>query len=387
MKQLKVDMATLEGAFEDASWEHSYFLDLETGQVIMLTDDMFGYVEGPPDYPLPDWQQEWVEQAEAVEAGYGTRYIRIPEADSHAAYDDMEAFITTVQDPHLTELLWVAIEGRGAFGRFKGVLATHPRERERWFDFKDERLRQRILDWLKFEGVEPIIEAPQWSTETEAETPTDRELLLVETLAFVRTMVQMPGVERIALLGSLATDKPDPKDTDLLVTVADDMDLDPLAAAARRLRGHLQSHNLGADVFLADSAGNYLGRTCPWKRCGPGIRLSCDARHCGRRLYLHDDWDNVRLEAKVVRRPPLTLWPQVLVRTSMPTDVEQELIQPLMDEAITGPARGEQVQWVYECEIEGRCDRCLRQAPVLRLEAELALCAHCLREGVKLLDQ
>ena len=148
MKQLKVDIVSLGGAFEGASWENSYFLDLETGEVIMLTSDVLRYVEEPPDYPLSEWEQEWVKQANAVEAGYGTRYIKVPEADSHAAYNDMEDFIATVEDEHLRELLWVAIEGRGAFGRFKGVLAAYRRERERWFNFKDERLRQRILDWL-----------------------------------------------------------------------------------------------------------------------------------------------------------------------------------------------------------------------------------------------
>jgi hypothetical protein len=90
-------------------------------------------------------------------------------------------------------------------------------------------------------------------------------------------------VTGIALLGSLATTKPDPKDADLLVTVADEADLAPLADLGRKLRGHAQSLNPVVDVFLADPAGNYLGRTCPWQDCRPGLRLSRDALHCGRR--------------------------------------------------------------------------------------------------------
>ena len=383
MKRLKVDMAGLDGAFEDSSWERRYYFDLETGEVIMFTDEEFRYVDEPPDYPLPEWQQEQVKRAEEVWLDHGERYISIPQADSHAAYGEMEDFITTVEDAHLRELLWVAIQGRGAFGRFKGVLAAHPRERERWFDFSDARLRQRILDWLEFEGIEPIIEEPEEWEEEEPEGPTDRELLLAEALAFVRQAAQMSGVEQIALLGSLTTEEPDPKDADLLVTVTDGMDLTPLAAAARRLRGHLQSYNLGADVFLADPEGNYLGRTCPWKRCGPGIRTRCDALHCGRRPYLHDDWDAVRLEDKVVRRPPILLWPWVLARVPLPADVEQDLIRPLLDEGSAEPA-GE--EWVYEYQPGGRCARCQRQVPVLELGVELALCANCLRQGANLLD-
>jgi len=55
----------------------------------------------------------------------------------------------------------------------------------------------------------------------------------------------------------------------------------PLATLGRKLQGHAQSFARGGDVFLADPQGHYLGRTCPWKRCGPGIRLRCDALHCG----------------------------------------------------------------------------------------------------------
>jgi hypothetical protein len=64
-----------------------------------------------------------------------------------------------------------------------------------------------------------------------------------------------------------------PKDADLLVTVEDEADLAPLARLGRRLQGRAQSMNKGADVFLADAHHHYLGRTCTWKECAPGIRL------------------------------------------------------------------------------------------------------------------
>jgi hypothetical protein len=74
-------------------------------------------------------------------------------------------------------------------------------------------------------------------------------------LAFVRAARSMPGVLRIALLGSLATEKPVAKDADVLVTIDAAMDLDPLARLGRRLQGTAQTINLGADIFLADAAG------------------------------------------------------------------------------------------------------------------------------------
>src|SRR6266568_4915891 len=104
-----------------------------------------------------------------------------------------------------------------------------------------------------------------------------RGFLLSEVLRFVKYAATCPGVRRVAVVGSLATDKHDPKDADVLVIVDDDADLTPLAAAGRRLKGRAQSRNKGADIFLADPSGNYIGRTCHWRECRPGIRASCDA--------------------------------------------------------------------------------------------------------------
>ena len=139
---------------------------------------------------------------------------------------------------------------------------------------------------------------------------------------FVTAARRIDGVSRISVLGSILTTKADPKDIDLLLVVTDDADLTPLAKCGRRLKGHAQSINRGADVFLADERGEYIGRTCLWRDCRPGIRGSCDARHCGPRPYLHDDLDDVCLESALVERPPLTLWPEVEYRGRLPKDVE-----------------------------------------------------------------
>lgn len=156
-----------------------------------------------------------------------------------------------------------------------------------------------------------------------------REFLLSEALHFVRASSRLPGMRRIPLLGSLLTDKPEPKDIDLLVTVEADCDLDPLAAAGRRLKGRAQGWNRGADIFLADGKGLYLGRTCGWRECAPGIRLACNAQHCGRRHFLNDDLQIVTLASELILNPALELWPSTVRRTVLPRDVEEILVRPL----------------------------------------------------------
>jgi hypothetical protein len=161
------------------------------------------------------------------------------------------------------------------------------------------------------------------------DAPSIRSFLLSQVLEFAKQARQCAGVQRIALVGSLTTNKRNPKDADLLVTVSDTADLTPLAAAGRRLKGRAQSRSRGADIFLADPSGQYIGRICDWRECRFGARLRCDALHCGKRTYLHDDLQQVKLELDLMKEPPVELWPTVIRRTGIPADVEDILLRPL----------------------------------------------------------
>jgi predicted nucleotidyltransferase len=57
----------------------------------------------------------------------------------------------------------------------------------------------------------------------------------------VRAAKRLPGITRIALIGSLTTNKANPKDADLLLSVTDDTDLTSLARLTRKLQGHAQT--------------------------------------------------------------------------------------------------------------------------------------------------
>jgi predicted nucleotidyltransferase len=156
-----------------------------------------------------------------------------------------------------------------------------------------------------------------------------RVALLAAALRFVRRARSLAGVERIALVGSLATAKRFPKDVDVLVTVADNMDLRELAHLGRQLTGGAQVLNGGADVFLASPDGTYLGRTCPWRECWPGQRVRCGAGYESGRPFLRDDLPAVRLPAGLIAAPPVELWPDVRARVPVPPDVEAVLLAPL----------------------------------------------------------
>ena len=149
-------------------------------------------------------------------------------------------------------------------------------------------------------------------------------------LAFVRAARSTPGVLRIALLGSLATDKPVPKDADVLVTIDTAIDLGPLARFGRRLQGTAQTINLGADIFLADAAGRYMGRICHYRECHP--RVACRALSCSLRQHLNDDLQIVTLSPTLVGAPPIDPWPRIVARCAVPADTQALLVSELDDE-------------------------------------------------------
>jgi hypothetical protein len=148
-RKLSVNLSELESVFDSSFEMMSHYLDLETGQIIMITEDVHWRLEKiyeqmqspeggePIDFAtaleqcnVPDWEKDLLREADQIEAGYGTRYVPVPEADTHQDYRDMEDF-ATVRNERLQDRLWRAISGRGAFRYFKDMLADHPRERER----------------------------------------------------------------------------------------------------------------------------------------------------------------------------------------------------------------------------------------------------------------
>jgi hypothetical protein len=128
------------------------------------------------------------------------------------------------------------------------------------------------------------------------------------------------------MIGSLTTDKSEPKDIDMLLTIEDDLDLTRLAKITRQMNGHVQAYNHNAEVFLSNPQYDYIGRICHWKECGPGIRASCDALHCGAREYLHDDFGSVRLEKTLIMNPPIILWPEIKIYGDIPHDLMKHLL-------------------------------------------------------------
>jgi hypothetical protein len=178
-RRVKVNLDELSAAFEIRMMEADNYLDLETGEVVMVTDEARSDLEEIYDRTydedgnrvvsleehlrqrndFPDWYKEMLVAADLVEQHYGERFLSIDPGEPHDDYRDMERFVgREIESDRLQKRFWEAIQGRGAFRRFKDLLARYPELEQRWYTFKAERVERRIRDWLAYHGIEPVSE-------------------------------------------------------------------------------------------------------------------------------------------------------------------------------------------------------------------------------------
>lgn len=151
LRDVPVDWEALEDAFENNAPEVHSYLHLVTGEVLRVVDG------------IADPEMH-------ARIASDTSYLGIEPVSSREQYRWMERFIPMVDEGPLRDLLTAAIDGKGAFRRFKDVLMAHSEERERWFAFRSERLRVFMEAWLTAHGLNPVARPP-WAAEERERGP------------------------------------------------------------------------------------------------------------------------------------------------------------------------------------------------------------------------
>jgi hypothetical protein len=145
IRDVPVDWEALEDAFENNAPEVHSYLHLGTGEVLRVVD-------GIAD---PDMH---------TRIAADSNYLTVDPVSSREQYRWMERFIQMLDDPDLRERLTAAIDGKGAFRRFKDVLMSYGTERERWFAFRSERLRVFMEAWLSAHALTAVAR-PVWTAQ------------------------------------------------------------------------------------------------------------------------------------------------------------------------------------------------------------------------------
>jgi len=132
-----VDLGELAAVMDLDPDMGEHFLHRGTGELRMRGDSM---VTGESD------DDGWLDDDD---------WIRVEPRESSDAWDDMAEFAAAIEDRAFGARLARAIEGRGAFRRFKDLLAEEPAVRDRWFAWSEDRELARARAFLADHGLRP----------------------------------------------------------------------------------------------------------------------------------------------------------------------------------------------------------------------------------------
>lgn len=242
-RDIPVDWEALEDAFENNAPEVHSYLHLAAGDVLRVVDG------------VADPQMH-------ARIAADPSYLRIDPVSSREQYRWMERFIPMVEDPELAEKLTQAIDGKGAFRRFKDVLMAYGPERERWFSFRSERLRIFMEAWLNAHALNPVprpVWVPEIPPKTDAAAQTDATVAAVHEAreeAPPRDLRRGRSVETLRKNLRDIADALGPRDLDTLTAFAEFL---KARRAARSFAHHYEHPTPNVDEEPAPASQEIVG--------------------------------------------------------------------------------------------------------------------------------
>ena len=114
---------------DQTDYEHRWLINPQTGEIVFWTAD--GGIDGKTPVDLDELD-----------------LICIDPLPSWIWYQDMADFADSVADERVGRRLARAIQGRGAFRRFKDELRDEPDLLTAWYALRDARAKRRAVQWL-----------------------------------------------------------------------------------------------------------------------------------------------------------------------------------------------------------------------------------------------
>jgi hypothetical protein len=133
----KFDLDEIAFALSDQNLydEHLNLVNPETGEIVLWTRE--GGIDGTNPVDLDDLD-----------------LIAIRPLPSYIWYQDMADFVDLLSDDRAARRLARAIDGQGAFRRFRAELnEEYPHLLPAWYAFRDTRAARRAVEWLLDESL------------------------------------------------------------------------------------------------------------------------------------------------------------------------------------------------------------------------------------------
>lgn len=133
---MRVNLQTIIDAIEMTDQYSEYFLDKETGEIEYVSDMAMTRAEQEAIYDRLE------------EHGF----YRLPASIDIRDYDIMEDFVETLSGK-AHEKLALAIQGKGAFRRFKDMVYDLGIDQQ-WYDFQEAAYKRKAARWCKENNIE-----------------------------------------------------------------------------------------------------------------------------------------------------------------------------------------------------------------------------------------
>jgi len=128
--------------------ESPSYLDLDTGQVVSVSEDLLREAEEPGDEEpeVLDWQKDEWETAKRIVST--DRFLELPTQFDVHEWGIMQDFSHSVESNAIRADLVRALHGAGAFRLFEDTIRRHGIESS-WYAFRTQALRQIAVDWCE----------------------------------------------------------------------------------------------------------------------------------------------------------------------------------------------------------------------------------------------
>ena len=146
----KVNLSDLITGVESQSDENFSYIDKRTNTVCLISQEAISAAEdGEDDYP--EWMDEMVQLAKSYLED-DTNFIALPSQYDVDEYSMMENFTFSLNDERHKENLSIALQGKGAFRRFKDTVIYLGIE-DNWYQYRDKQYKEFVLEWCEMEGI------------------------------------------------------------------------------------------------------------------------------------------------------------------------------------------------------------------------------------------
>ncbi len=150
---MKVQLSSIVKGIEFQGLESSSYLNIRTGEVILIADEEVRAAEIDDD--ISD-QAEWYKEAIAIAKeflGNQDQYLELPTKYDLDEYRIMENFVYSIPIQEQKDEMLNLIQGKGAFSRFRQGIERFLLK-DKWYKFRDMEITKFVKEWCQDNDIQ-----------------------------------------------------------------------------------------------------------------------------------------------------------------------------------------------------------------------------------------